>query len=228
MSFNLKEVVPWGRSYNEYISMFNLSAEDLKKKILGCGDGPASFNATLTRRGGNIISVDPIYQFSSDEIQARIAETYHEVIDQTRQNIHEFVWDHIPSIEKLGQVRMVAMKEFLLDYIEGLKEGRYLQAALPQLPFKEKSFELALCSHFLFLYSQQLSLDFHLQSLLELQRISKEIRIFPLLEMGTKESRHLSSIIEALKRENLSFTIETVPYEFQKGGNKMLKILSKK
>lgn len=35
---------PWGRSLEEYQDMFQLSKEDLKSKILGCGDGPSSFN----------------------------------------------------------------------------------------------------------------------------------------------------------------------------------------
>ena len=52
--------------------MFNLTSDDLERKILGCGDGPASFNAELTELGGNIISVDPIYFFSADQIRQRI------------------------------------------------------------------------------------------------------------------------------------------------------------
>jgi hypothetical protein len=44
----LSKVVPWGGSLNEYRQVFSLSAEDLHKKILGCADGPASFNAELT------------------------------------------------------------------------------------------------------------------------------------------------------------------------------------
>ena len=48
MGFTLDKVVPWGRSYNEYVSMFALSEADLKLPILGCGDGPAEFNSILT------------------------------------------------------------------------------------------------------------------------------------------------------------------------------------
>ena len=54
----------------EYINMFNLSKIDLEKKILGCGDGPASFNAEMTKLNRNVISVDPIYKLSRDEIKA--------------------------------------------------------------------------------------------------------------------------------------------------------------
>ncbi len=44
----LENVVPWGRSLAEYQAMFALSEEELQKRILGCGDGPASFNAEMT------------------------------------------------------------------------------------------------------------------------------------------------------------------------------------
>lgn len=52
MSFTLSEVVPWGRSYDEYLAMFSLSPEDLWQKILGCGDGPAGFNFSSTVSSG--------------------------------------------------------------------------------------------------------------------------------------------------------------------------------
>ncbi|MEJ2690734.1 MAG: SAM-dependent methyltransferase, partial [Deltaproteobacteria bacterium] len=52
MSFTLEKVVPWGRSFAEYAAMFALSKADLQGRILGCGDGPASFNASLSRQGG--------------------------------------------------------------------------------------------------------------------------------------------------------------------------------
>lgn len=48
MGFALDKVVPWGRSYEEYISMFDLSEADLQLRILGCGDGPAGFNSVLS------------------------------------------------------------------------------------------------------------------------------------------------------------------------------------
>lgn len=64
MVFELRDVVPWGRSYDEYVAMFGLTAADLERNILGCVDGPASFNAAVARRGGRCVSCDPIYRFS--------------------------------------------------------------------------------------------------------------------------------------------------------------------
>ena len=124
MSFTLDQVVPWGRSFAEYVAMFALTDADLAGRILGCGDGPASFNAALTRREGRIVSVDPLYRFSRDDIRERIRRTYDEVIEQTRKNAHEFVWTGIRSVEELGHLRMAAMEEFLSDYPAGLTENR--------------------------------------------------------------------------------------------------------
>ena len=185
MAFNLHKVVPWGRSLHEYTAMFALYQQDLGRRILGCADGPASFNAELTKLGGNVVSVDPIYHFSGDEISSRIDETYLEVLKQVRQNKDEFVWSHIPSVDGLADIRMTAMQAFLADYASGQKEGRYIEASLPTLPFDDGEYDLVLCSHFLFLYSAHFSLDFHIQSIKELCRVGKETRIFPLLQLGS-------------------------------------------
>ena len=103
MAFRLEEVVPWGRSFEEYQAMFALSDKDLSGRILGCADGPASFNAGLTKRGGKIVSADPLYRFSREEIRNRIDQVFENVLGETRKNAHEFVWETIPSVEVLGR-----------------------------------------------------------------------------------------------------------------------------
>ena len=113
--FHYDELKPWGRSFDEYRRMFALSDADLGKRILGCGDGPASFNQELSARGGAVVSVDPIYRFTRDEIRSRIAATYETVIEQTARNQDQFVWTTIPSVAELGRVRMGAMQKFLDD-----------------------------------------------------------------------------------------------------------------
>ena len=102
MSFMLKNVVPWGRSFDEYVAMFALTDNDLRMRICGCGDGPASFNALLTQQGGQIISVDPLYRFSAEKIRRHIKQTYATVMEQTRNNQHEFTWTSIKSVDELG------------------------------------------------------------------------------------------------------------------------------
>jgi len=204
--------------------MFALSPSDLQLSIVGCGDGPASFNAEATRRGITVTSCDPIYQWSTSQLRDRIADTYAQIIEQTRQNEHEFLWDTFGSVEELGRARMTAMQEFLDDYDRGKAEGRYVEAALPRLPFADQSFGLALCSHFLFLYTDQLGEDFHHAAVEELCRIATEVRVFPLLALGSEPSRLIEPISAGLRTRGRRVTIEPVPYEFQRNGNKMLRI----
>lgn len=222
MGFTLNKVVPWGRSYQEYLAMFALSDADLQLRILGCGDGPASFNAELTQRGGNIISIDPIYQFDTAQINNRIAETYAIVLEQLRQNQQDYLWETIPSVENLGEIRMAAMQLFLQDYETGKNSGRYLAGELPSLPFANAQFDLALSSHFLFLYSEHLSAEFHLQALQEMLRVATEVRVFPLVTLTGKGSPHLEFVLKALKNQGFQTQIQQVAYQFQRGANEML------
>jgi hypothetical protein len=226
--FTLEQVVPWGRSFDEYCGMFALSSDDLALKILGCGDGPASFNAEATRRGMAVTSCDPIYRWEAGQIRERIVATYDQIIDQTRRNSDEFVWSSIRSIDELGQVRMAAMEAFLDDYRQGRADGRYLEAELPTLPFANRSFDLALCSHLLFLYSVQLGEEFHRDSLRELCRVAREVRVFPLLALGGQRSAYVDRSVAVLRKSGHDVSIESVPYEFQRGGNQMLRIRTAK
>ncbi len=224
MPFTLKDVAPWGRSFEEYLRFFSLSDKDLKKSILGCADGPASFNAVCTAGGGSVVSADPLYRFSAEEIRGRIDETVGGIMDGLRDNMDSFVWTDIPSVEALGQRRVEAMEIFLKNYPRGLSEGRYVNACLPRLPFKDREFDLALSSHLLFLYSGYFSEEFHVDSIKELCRVAGEVRIFPLLELDSETSRHLAPVTDRLQREGFSLEITEVDYEFQRGGNRMLKI----
>ncbi len=224
MAFQLTKVVPWGRSFEEYVAMFALSEQDLRGPILSCADGPAGFNCELTQRGGTVVSVDPVYAFQTDQISRQIDKTFDEVLAQTRENMEEFVWDNISSVEMLGRVRMAAMQTFLSDYDLGRAEGRYLPGELPALDFPDSRFSLALCSHFLFLYSDQLNLQFHLESVRELCRVAGEARIFPLVQLGSVPSPHVPAVIDHLRKSGYRADIARVPYEFQRGGNQMLRV----
>ena len=99
MRFELSQVLPWGRSFDEYVAMFDLKQEDLDSRILGCADGPAGFNAELNRRGGRAVSCDPIYRFTKEQLSERIEQACEEIIEQTRKNAGNFVWSSIGSVE---------------------------------------------------------------------------------------------------------------------------------
>ena len=224
MNFHYKDIVPWGRSFDEYLDMFDLSEEDLTRDIVGVGDGPASFNFRMSQRGSPIISVDPIYRFSEAELRQRIQETYNDVIAQARLNQDKFVWTKIASIDELAEIRMQAMHEFCRDFERGKQQGRYIDAVLPDLPFLDRRFDLVLSAHLLFFYSANRDLAFHLDAVRELLRIGTEVRIFPIVDVNSNPSPFLSPVINELEKDGIACSVEQVPYHFQKTGNEMLRL----
>lgn len=222
---HLTEIVPWGRSFDEYRNTFALSDRNLAGSILGCGDGPAAFNAVLTRRGGSAVSVDPLYAYSELDIRRRIAETADVIMRGVNEHHNRYCWTAIPSPEILLRTRLEAMATFLKDYGDGRRALRYIPAALPHLPFGGGHFDLALCSHLLFTYSEHLDLAFHLAAVRAMLRCAGEARIFPLLTLDGEPSPHLEPMREALAGEGYAAHVEAVPYEFQKGGNQMLRVV---
>lgn len=224
MVMKLNQVVPFGRSLDEYKKMFNLSSADLQRSILGLGDGPASFNAEGTKIGINITSIDPIYQFTGIEIKQRFDAVVDNIIDQVIATPNNWVWKDHQNPQELKARRIKTINQFLEDYDQGKQERRYQPQKLPQLDFADRTFHLALCSHFLFLYSAQCDRDFHLASITEMLRVSREVRIFPLLTLMQKTSPYLDFIVNHFNNFKYSVAIQEVPYEFQPGGNKMLVI----
>jgi hypothetical protein len=226
MAFELNSVVPWGRNLEEYRLMFNLTAEDIGKKIMSAGDGPASFNVEMYQMGHRVVSLDPIYTFSTTALAERIQQTREEVLTQIQRNKGNFVWKHITDIDTLERIRMQAMNTFLSDFEAGKQEGRYISHALPdKTSFKNGAFDIGLSSHFLILYAK-LGLEFHIQSITEMLRICQQIRIFPILDLNAQPSPVLQGILDFFQTQYQVEVIQ-VDYEFQRNGNQMLQIIKK-
>ena len=220
----LDQVVPFGRSHDEYVAMFALTAADRQQSILGVGDGPASFNAEGTQLGDRIQSVDPIYELSAAQIRDRFEAVVDHIIQQVINTPDDWVWTYHRSPADLRQRRERALHLFCEDFEQGKAEGRYTVGQLPSLPYADQSYDLGLCSHFLFLYSDQCDRAFHQASLRELLRICREVRIFPLLTLNGTPSPHLADCLADLETAGYTCTIQTVAYELQRGGNQLLRV----
>lgn len=223
MTFFLKSVVPWGRSFDEYVAMFGLSEADLDRSILGCGDGPAGFNAWMHGLGHHVVSCDPLYEHSRDQIECAIHAARDEVMQQVRGNPQNFVWKAIRTPEELEQVRMTAMGKFLADYEAGRREGRYITAVLPALPFHDREYDLCLCSHFLFLYDSR-GLDFHLRAIREMARVASEVRIYSVINTNCKKAGFFPDLLSRVRENSLEVHIEPSGYDFWHNGHEMLRI----
>ena len=211
---------------DEYRRMFALNEGDLGRAILDCGGGPSSFNMEMRAAGHRVVSCDPIYRFSPAQIADRIGETTPRIVALTRGNMDGYCWDDMESPEKLCRVRLDAMRAFLDDYGSGRSAGRYVLAGLPSLPFGERMFDIALCSHLLFTYSGVLDAAFHIRAIAELARVAWEVRVFPLVNLDGKPSPHLAGAVESLGRSGLGVEVRAVDYCFQRGTGAMLRVTS--
>lgn len=221
MAFQLDSVVPWGRKLDEYRRMFQLDDSDMLKKIAGFGDGPASFNFEAKQKGYSVTSFDPIYQFSREELRQRMEEVRVIVMQQMKENMDNYVWTDIKSLEELENMRMSAMRLFLADYEQGKAEKRYVCHELPaELPYEENTFDIGLSSHFLLMYTA-LGYEFHIQAMAEMLRVCREIRVFPMVDLDANKTDLTEKVIAYFKN-NFDVEIRKTDYEFQKGDNQLL------
>jgi hypothetical protein len=224
MTMKLEKVVPFGRSLNEYKGMFALSASDLDKAIIGVGDGPASFNAEMFALSKSVISIDPLYVFRANDIETQFDAVVDDIVAQIKATPDDWVWSYHSSPEHLKENRIRVLRRFAADYETGKAEGRYLVGELPRLDFESDRFELAVCSHFLFLYSDHFSYEFHVDSVREMLRVAAEVRIFPLMTLMREKSPYVEALVESLRTDGFAASLEKVGYELQKGGNEMLRM----
>ncbi len=220
----LAEIVPWGRSFDEYRAMFALSDADLGRRILGCGDGPAAFNAEATVRGAQVVSVDPIYAFDAAAIAERIAAVRPQIEAGLRQAPERYCWDHFADVDALVRTRLAAMEGFLADYPGPGAGARYVAAALPTLPFDDGAFDLALVSHLLFTYSEHLGSEGHRAAIAELMRVAREVRVYPLVTLEGEPSAHLEAALALAEAGGWSAERMPVDYRFQRGADRMLQL----
>ncbi len=67
--------------------MFSLAERDLAKRILDCASGPASFNAEAHKLNqGHVVSVDPLYEFSRQEMTTLVENARSQIMPQIRAN----------------------------------------------------------------------------------------------------------------------------------------------
>jgi hypothetical protein len=241
-ALNLNRVVFIGRTFSEYMAMFNLHPSQLNGlKILDCPSGTSSFVAEAFSGQYNIqevIGCDLLYnkEVDIDELRNRGKEDLDYMIKQLSMVSDLYYWNIYSSISDLYEARNIAFNRFFSDYeldrIASRKrnntKSRYIHAALPNLPFLNRTFDLVLSSNLLFYYHNMFDYHFHLNSILELLRVSnKEVRIFPCQRPDGILPDYFDELLEDINNrmdKNIHFEIEKVSHEFRRGVNKMLKI----
>ncbi len=180
LDFDLGGTVPaWGRNAAEYAVFFALADVAASARVLDCASGPASFTAEWSRQGRFAVAADPLYQRTGAEIAADFEPTADRMLKGMQKAFDRFLWTDYKNPRDVVERRRATLKRFLSDFQSADRAGRYVAARLPDLPFASGSFDLVLCVHMLFLYSDELSLGLHLASLREMLRVGREVRVFP-------------------------------------------------
>jgi ubiquinone/menaquinone biosynthesis C-methylase UbiE len=189
---NVGDYLISSRSLREYEAMFALTEKDFRGSVLDCPGGASSFTVQASDLGAAAVAVD------------------------------RYLWDFYGDLLGHREIRKNAAALFSEDL--EVHPERYVPASLPVLPFEDGQFDLVLSSHFLFTYADRLDLGFHCRALIEMHRVcAGEVRVFPLLDQAGNPLDTLTrALLTALDRDGVAADIREVPYEFQRGGNRML------
>ena len=222
---DLKSIALIGRTLEEYHNIFELNNNLLKNEIiLDVASGVSSFCAEADRQGFNVTASDRIYTFSPTEIEQKCSQDLDMIIKQLPGVADIYVWNFFKDIESLKAQRERAYKLFIEDF-KNYGTRRYVPVEYPSTDFLNKQFTISLMSHFLFLYEDKLNYDFHKKTIMELLRItSKEIRIFPIVNLKGKKSSFVNTFMQDKDFEQFQIIIKKVGYEFMKNGNEMMVI----
>lgn len=221
---DLERIIFIGRTYEEYLNMFLLSVEDLKgKKILDCPAGACSFTAVGNRSGLDVTACDIAYFHSAEDLRRKGIQDIDHAMEHMHKAQKNFKWDYFKDIDGLRNHRLNALQECSKDMKDSDK--KYIPATLPTLPFGNEEFDILLSAHFLFMYGDRLDYQFHIDSINELVRVTKEeVRIFPLVDLEGKRYEHLEKVTSYLESNGFKVEEVKVPYEFQLNANSMLRI----
>jgi hypothetical protein len=220
---NLNRVVLLGRTFEEYLRFFALTIDELRgKTILDVASGVSSFTAEGNALGINVTAFDRIYSLSREEIRNRCEKD----LDEVTRNIRDrevYRWDFYKSPGGMREFRRRAYKTFLTDFISN--PDRYVAGDLPRTPFQDGQFDVTLASYLLFVYEDQLTYEFHKESIRELMRVTRgEIRIYPIVTFEAEPSTFLRRLRTEPEFAAWRFEEIQTDFEFLRNSNFYLKI----
>jgi SAM-dependent methyltransferase len=209
------------RSYAEYRAMFGLAPVELAGSVLDCGGGGSSFAADTP---GRVVALDPAYGLAPGDIAVQVRAALSDGDRIIDAHADRFDWGWYGGPARRAEMRRAAAERFLADLRE--RPERYVAGALPHLPLASASFDLVLCSHLLFTWSDQLDEDWHRRAIADLVRVARrQVRIFPLVVQGTAEPVAFLDVLRAeLHAAGHRCDVRQVPYRFQRGADRMLVI----
>jgi SAM-dependent methyltransferase len=221
----LDRVVLLGRTREEYRRFFGLQAGSPEEigRVLDVAAGVSSFCAESVRLGADVTAVDPIYAMDPAVLRHRCERDLAEVV-QSIAGLPVYRWDFYGDPAGMARYRERAYRMFLEDF-DTAPLGRYVTAALPELPFPSGCFDLTLVSYFLLVYQEHFSYEFHGAALRELMRVTRgELRLYPAVTFAGERSRYLERWQADRNLSMFQFTVVPTDFEFLVGSNAYVRV----
>ncbi|CAM3346857.1 SAM-dependent methyltransferase [Brevibacillus invocatus] len=224
VKLDINRIVFIGRTFDEYLKMFDLTQEELTgKRVLDCPAGACSFTAIAGRNGLDVTATDIAYDHSVSELENKGFLDIEHAMEQMEKTQSNYVWNEFRSVAELKQHRSMALTACVKDM--RARPERYVPATLPQLPFSVQEFDITLSAHFLFMYADRLDYAFHVQTIHELMRVTRsEIRIFPLVDLSGRRYASMDCLLDFVRSQGWSAEECEASYQFQKGARTMLRM----
>jgi hypothetical protein len=205
--------------------MFCLTDADFNKKILDFPAGISSFNMQAYERGQNIISADSLYSLDFDALTTMAEKILRSDQQQLETLFAKNLIHNDITVDDIMNDWQKSTADFLSDFVQGKKEGRYVAAKLPELPFHTNQFDLALCSDLVF--HTKASAFSPAEVIAQLCRVAEEVRVFPLLDESGEISSELGPLMLTLQQKNFGIEVKEVTYKKRTGGNALLRLWAK-
>jgi len=193
--------------------MFALSEQEITEgPFLDIAGGASSFTAQLHARGLPAVATDPLYAGEPEQVIAAARREIDVSTAKLAAAADSYDWSYYGSIRQHRQMREASLERFAADFTRPDARSRYIAASLPDLPFADGTFALVLCSHFLFLYGDQLDETFHRRALAEMLRVTRpggQVRVYPLVTLQWRTPPYLSLLLAELEKQAQVRMIDT-------------------
>ncbi|GAA4860203.1 hypothetical protein [Kitasatospora terrestris] len=203
------------RPLDEYCRLFGLTRSRLGAvggPVLDCPGGAAGLAAEARQLGCEVIAADPVYALPPP-VLAELARAGRRATEAAaRTDPGRYLPADRRSPEKYLRSWDRARRIFTAD--RAAHPERYIAAALPRLPFADRTFALTLSSYLLFAYPEVFSAQAQLAALLELARVTRpggEVRVYPLHDGTGRRCPHLPGLRAALGGHRIATEMREVP-----------------
>lgn len=227
----MQKIFNLGNTLSDYQSMFDLRDTEIShcKKILEYGGGLSSFNAEMALNKRSVFSCDPLFKKDVASLSEMLLKEMTHLKEELQKHSERYVFN-AKDLMHFVECKKIAAEQCLKDFAERRELGNYSAQDLPKLAFDDYFFDLALVPYTIFqdpkMSQNSKIVPGILKNLLELCRVAKEVRIYPLVDETDRVSLYLGNVMLELQRQAIGVEVRAVDYEFQKGANAMLRIWS--